>query len=319
MPSPVLIIGGVVIAVGAGFAFKQFVYDPYLSEKVHLWVEDFAEQRRMRGRQLVDPHEASPSPRGNPPRRSSFDEKRGFSGGSVANAGISTGTEMRQVPFVSTSLRHRGAPFQHQHSNSEHEMATMGMGELSPLDSLDTPIAAWHSEAARPQIPFSAPVANPGIPTPPPTHTSPITSPRSPFSDLRALSEVSFGAPSSSDPFEEYQNFSPPPAAALSPPMSTGPAPFSPFVVPHAPPTPDPFVDVPAPSDARSPPPGVRSPFVDVPSTISERPTSPWSELSAASGATAGQGQLHLRLSRTDTDSEKEGSEAGSDGSWEHT
>jgi len=315
MPSPVLIIGGVVIAVGAGFAFKQFVYDPYLSEKVHLWVEDFAEQRRMRGRRLADPHEASPSSRGNSSPRSSFDEKRSLSRGSVANAGISTGTEMRPVPFISTSLRHRGAP-SHQHNNSELEMATMG--ELSPLDSLDTPTAAWQSEAARLQNPFSAPAANTGLPTPPATQATPITSPRSPFSGLRALSEISFGAPSSSDPFEEYQNFSPPPAAALSPPAVTGPALFSPFVVPNAPP-PDPFVDVPSPADARSPPPDIRSPFVDVPRTISERPTSPWSELSAHSAATAGQGQLHLRLSRTDTDSEKEGSEAGSDGSWEHT
>lgn len=267
----------------------------------------------MRGRRLVDPHEASTTPRGNPSRSSSFNERRSLSGGSIANAGISTGTEMRQVPFVSTSLRHRGAPFQHQHSNSELEMDTMG--ELSPLD---TPTVARHSEAARSQLPFSAPVANPGLPTPPPTHATPVTSPRSPFSDLRALSEVSFDAPSSSDPFEEYQHFSPPPAAALSPPASTAQAPFSPFVVPHAPATPDPFVDVPVPTDARSPPPDIRSPFVDVPRTVSERPTSPWSELSAHSGATAGQGQLHLRLSRTDTDSE-EGSEAGSDGSWEHT
>lgn len=134
------------------------MYDPYLSEKVHLWVEDFAEQRRMRGRRLADPYEASPSPRGNSSPRSSFDEKRSLSRGSVANAGISTGTEMRPVPFISTSLRHRGAP-SHQHNNSvrspfpqpysvvpsltprvyflqELEMATMG--ELSPLDSLDT-------------------------------------------------------------------------------------------------------------------------------------------------------------------------------------
>lgn len=140
------------------------------------------------------------------------------------------------------------------------------------------------------------------MPTPPAT-----TSPRSPFSDIRALSEISFDTSSSTDPLE-YQ-FSPPvevhatfsptatartlsPPALFSPPAST----FSPFVLPHSPPS-DPFVDVPAPS---------------------QRPTSPWSELSAHSGATAG--QLHLRLSRTDSDSEQDRrSDSGSDGSWEHT
>ncbi|KAG8758413.1 hypothetical protein FRC11_003730, partial [Ceratobasidium sp. 423] len=152
----------------------------------------------------------------------------------------------------------------------------------------------------------------PAMPTPPPTRSTPTTpprpgptSPRSPFSDMHALSDVSFDVHSSSDPFEDYQ-LSPP--AMHSPPTAHAAAPFSPFVLPQSPPNvTDPFVDV----QARA-----QSPFVEI--TRSERPASPWSELSIHSTATAGQ-QLHLRLSRTDSDSEKEGSESGSEGSWEHT
>lgn len=89
----------------------------------------------------------------------------------------------------------------------------------------------------------------------------------------------------------------------MRPPPTT--ATTAPFALPQSPPTTaDPFVDVPA---------RVQSPFVEVHEP--ERPASPWSELSMHS-ATTGQ-QLHLRLSRTDSDSEKEGSESGSDGSWE--
>ncbi|CAE6504785.1 unnamed protein product [Rhizoctonia solani] len=301
MPSPALIVGGVIIAVGAGFAFKQFVYDPYLSHRLHEFMEDLHEQREQRHRQLVEPHLASPS-RGKSASGDSFSEKRRASVDGN-NAGLATGTEMREVSS-SASLRRRGTPF--QQNDSDVEMAVIG--DTFPLAGFDkqansAPRQQVESTARQVEIP-------PVMPTPPATRSTPTTSPRpaptsprSPFSDIHALSEISFDIRSSSDPFEDYQ-LSPP--AMQSPPMVAA-APFSPFVLPQSPPNmTDPFVDV----QARA-----QSPFVEV--ARSERPASPWSELSAHSGVTAGQ-QLHLRLSRTDSDSEKEGSESGSEGSWEH-
>ncbi|CAE7144020.1 unnamed protein product [Rhizoctonia solani] len=302
MPSPALIVGGVIIAVGAGFAFKQFVYDPYLAHRLHEFMEDLHDQRQQRHHQLVEPHLASPS-RGKSASVDSFGEKRRASEDGN-DAGLATGTEMREVSS-STSLRRRGAPF--QRNDSEVEMAVIG--DTFPLTNFDkqatsAPQNQVETTARREQFP-------PAMPTPPATRSTPITpprpapaSPRSPFSDIHALSEISFDAHSSSDPFEDYQ-LSPP--VMLSPPVAPAAAPFSPFVLPQSPPNvTEPFVDV---------QPRAQSPFVEV--ARSERPTSPWSELSAHSGATAGQ-QLHLRLSRTDSDSEKEGSESGSEGSWEH-
>ncbi|KAG9125727.1 hypothetical protein FRC07_006441 [Ceratobasidium sp. 392] len=295
MPSPVFIVGGVIIAVGAGIAFKQFVYDPYLSDQVHLWIEDFSQRRANRHVRLEEPHLASPTPRGKRSPADFMDEKLGpINDSSFNGAGLSTGREMREVSSVSNALRRRGVPF--QRNNSELEMGVMG--QSFPLTGLDSVAPTWQSpqmsDAARELI-MPAGVQSP----PPPALQSPpaITSPRSPFSDIRALSEISFEAPSSSDALD-YQ-FSPPTEInALSPPAPAAAAPFSPFVLPHSPPniSADPFVDVPA----------------------SQRPTSPWSEVSAHSGTTAG--QLHLRLSRTDSDSEQDRrSDSGSDGSWEHT
>ncbi|CAE6422064.1 unnamed protein product [Rhizoctonia solani] len=301
MPSPALIVGGVIIAVGAGFAFKQFVYDPYLSHRLHEFIEDLHEQRSQRHRRLAEPYLASPH-RGKSASGDSFSEKRHASY-DAGDAGLTTGTELREV--TSTSLRRRGAPF--QRNDSDMEMAAIG--DTSPLTSFDkqassAPRQQAETTARQEQTP-------PVIPTPPATRSTPTTSPRpapvsprSPFSDMHALSEISFDAHSSSDPFEDYQ-LSPP--AMLSPPIAPATAPFSPFVLPQSPPNvADAFLD----AQARA-----QSPFVEV--ARSERPTSPWSELSAHSGATTGQ-QLHLRLSRTDSDSEKEGSESGSEGSWEH-
>ncbi|CAE6450397.1 unnamed protein product [Rhizoctonia solani] len=302
MPSPALIVGGVIIAVGAGFAFKQFVYDPYLSHHLHEFLEDLHEQRNQRYRQPVEPHLASPS-RGKSVSGDSFSEKRRASGDGN-DGGLATGTEMREVSS-SASLRRRAAPF--QRNDSDVEMAVIG--DTSPLANFDKATLVPRQEqeitARQEQVP-------PAMPTPPPTRRTPTTSPRpapgsprSPFSDMHALSDVSFDIHSSSDPFEDYQ-LSPP--VMLSPPMAPAAAPFSPFVLPQSPPNmSDPFVDV----QARA-----QSPFVEI--ARSERPASPWSELSAHSAATTGQ-QLHLRLSRTDSDSEKEGSESGSEGSWEHT
>ncbi|KAG9100848.1 hypothetical protein FRC06_003623 [Ceratobasidium sp. 370] len=296
MPSPVLIVGGVIIAVGAGIAFKQFVYDPYLSDQVNIWVEDFAQRRANRHARLEEPHPASPTPRGKRSPTDFMNEKLGSIEDDVAGAGSSTGAEMRGLSSISSALRHRGGHF--QHNNSEHEMGVMG--HSFPLAGRDSVAPTWQSpqisDAARElTIPAAvrSPPPSPAI-SPPPA----VTSPRSPFSDLRALSEISFDAPSSSD-LLEYQ-FSPPTEInAHSPPVPPAAAPFSPFVLPHSPPniSADPFVDVPAPA---------------------QRPTSPWSEVSAHSGVTAG--QLHLRLSRTDSDSEQDRrSDSGSDGSWEHT
>ncbi|KAH7343185.1 hypothetical protein B0J17DRAFT_641328 [Rhizoctonia solani] len=324
MPSPALIVGGVIIAVGAGFAFKQFVYDPYLSHRLHEFMEDLHEQREQRHRQLVEPHLALPG-RGKSASGDSFSEKRRASVDGN-NAGLATGTEMREVTS-SASLRRRGAPF--QRNDSDVEMAVIG--DTFPLAGFEK-VSTRHmryfrlnldlvltyslkqqaNSAPRQQVETTARQVEvlPVMPTPPATRSTPTTSPRpapssprSPFSDIHALSEISFDIRSSSDPFEDYQ-LSPP--AMQSPPMVAA-APFSPFVLPQSPPNmTDPFVDV----QARA-----QSPFVEV--ARSERPASPWSELSAHSGATAGQ-QLHLRLSRTDSDSEKEGSESGSEGSWEH-
>ncbi|QRV88180.1 transmembrane protein [Ceratobasidium sp. AG-Ba] len=305
MPSPALIVGGVIIAVGAGFAFKQFVYDPYLAERVHELLDEFHDRRANRHGQLVEPHSASPGPRGKRSPTDFMSEKRASIGYDAMGGGSSTGTEMREVTSVSSALRRRAAPF--QRNSSELEMGVIG--QSFPPTGIDSVAPTWQSpplsDAARQEtltadVRSSTPVQP--IPTPPAT-----ASPRSPFSDLRALSEISFDAPSSSDPLD-YQ-FSPPvevhatfsptaPTRTLSPPALFSPpaSVFSPFVLPNSPPS-DPFVDVPAPS---------------------QRPTSPWSELSAHSGATAG--QLHLRLSRTDSDSEQDRrSDSGSDGSWEHT
>ncbi|KAG9073579.1 hypothetical protein FS749_014964 [Ceratobasidium sp. UAMH 11750] len=296
MSPPVLIVGGVIIAVGAGFAFKQFVYDPYLSDRVNTWVEDFAQRRANQHVRLEEPHLASPTPRGKGSPTDLMNEKLSPIDDEVPGVGSSTGAGMREFSSVSSVLRHRGAPF--QRNNYELEMGVMG--HSFPLVGRDSVAPAWQSpqisDAAR-ELTIPADVRSP--PPPPTVPTPPIvTSPRSPFSDLRALSEISFDAPSSSD-LLEYQ-FSPPTEIhALSPPAPPAAALFSPFVLPHSPPniSADPFVDVPAPA---------------------QRPTSPWSEVSAHSGVTAG--QLHLRLSRTDTDSEQDRrSDSGSDGSWEHT
>ncbi|KAG8739228.1 hypothetical protein FRC10_005859 [Ceratobasidium sp. 414] len=295
MPSPVLIVGGVIIAVGAGFAFKQFVYDPYLSDQVNILVEAIAQRRANRHVQLEEPHLAPPTPRGNRSPTDLMNEKLGTIENDVVGAGSSSGAEMRGLSSVSSALRRRGAPF--QRNNSELEMGAIG--HSFPLTSRDSVAPTWQS----PQISDAArelTVPDVRSPPPPPTMPTPpaVTSPRSPFSDLRALSEISFDAPSSSDMLE-YQ-FSPPTEIhALSPPVPPAAALFSPFVLPHSPPSisADPFVDVPAPA---------------------QRPTSPWSELSAHSAVTTG--QLHLRLSRTDSDSEQDRrSDSGSDGSWEHT
>ncbi|KAF8709639.1 hypothetical protein RHS03_02579, partial [Rhizoctonia solani] len=302
MPSPALIVGGVIIAVGAGFAFKQFVYDPYLSHRLHEFMEDLHEQRNQRHRQPVEPHLASPR-RGKSTSVDSFSEKRRASH-DAGDAGLSTGTEMREVSS-SASLRRRGPPF--QRNSSDVEMAVIG--DTFPLATFDKQVSSAPRQQA--EITVRQEELPSIMPTPPATRSTPTTSPRpapasprSPFSDMHALSEISFDAHSSSDPFEDYQ-LSPP--AMLSPPIVPATAPFSPFVLPQSPPNmTDAFVDV----QARA-----QSPFVEV--ARSERPTSPWSELSAHSGETAGQ-QLHLRLSRTDSDSEKEGSESGSEGSWEH-
>ncbi|KAJ1309273.1 hypothetical protein OPQ81_004935 [Rhizoctonia solani] len=303
MPSPALIVGGVIIAVGAGFAFKQFVYDPYISHKLHEFMEDFHEQREQRHRQLVEPHLASPS-RGKSISVDSFNEKRRASD-DRNDLGLATGTEMREVS-ASTSLRRRGAPF--QQSDSDVEMAVIR--DAHPLANFDKqPTLATPQQAETTARHQQSPSV---IPTPIETRSTPTTSPRpaptsprSPFSEIHALSEISFDIHSSSDPFDDYQ-LSPP--AMQSPPLATAATPFSPFVLPQSPPNmTDPFMEV----QARA-----QSPFVEV--ARSERPASPWSELSAHSGATAGQ-QLHLRLSRTDSDSEKEGSQSGSEGSWEHT
>ncbi|CAE6481992.1 unnamed protein product [Rhizoctonia solani] len=302
MPSPALIVGGVIIAVGAGFAFKQFVYDPYLAHRIHDFMEDLHEQREQRHRQPVEPHLASPS-RGKSASVDSFSEKRRASDDGN-NAGSTTGTEMREVSS-SASLRRRGTPF--QRNDSEVEMAVIG--DTFPLTNFDKQAtSAYRQQAASTARQEQFP---PVMPTPPATRSTPTNSPRpapasprSPFSDIHALSEISFDIHSSSDPFEDYQ-LSPP--AMQSPPTAPAATPFSPFVLPQSPPNvTDPFVDV---------QPRAQSPFVEV--ARSERPASPWSELSAHSGATTGQ-QLHLRLSRTDSDSEKEGSESGSEGSWEH-
>ncbi|KAG8774469.1 hypothetical protein FRC12_001964 [Ceratobasidium sp. 428] len=300
MPSPVLIVGGVIIAVGAGIAFKQFVYDPYLSERVHDWVEDFSQRRANRYARLVEPHIDSPTPRGKRSPTDFMNEKLGpIEGSEIRGAGSSTGTEMRQVSSVSNALRHRGAPF--QRNNSELEMGVMG--QSFSLAGIDSVAPTWQSpqisDAVR-ELTVPAGVRSPPPPPPPAAVQSPppVTSPRSPFSDIRALSEISFEAPSSSDPLE-YQ-FSPPTEIrALSPPAPSA-AVFSPFVLPNSPPSIS------------------ADPFVDVPAAAAQRPTSPWSEVSAHSAATAG--QLHLRLSRTDSDSEQDRrSDSGSDASWEHT
>ncbi|CAE6474954.1 unnamed protein product [Rhizoctonia solani] len=277
MPSPALIVGGVIIAVGAGFAFKQFVYDPYLSHRLHEFMEDLHKQREQRHRQPVEPHRASPS-RGTSASVDSFSEKR-----RASDAGLATGTEMREVSSLN-SLRRRGAPFQR---NDSVEMAVIG--DTFPLASFNQQETSAYRQQAemtarQEQLP-------PVMPTPPATRSTPTTSPRpaptsprSPFSDIHALSEISFDIHSSSDPFEDYQ-LSPP--AMQSPPTAPAAALFSPFVLPRSPPNvTDPFVDV---------QPRAQSPFVEV--ARSERPASPWSELSAHSGATTGQ-QLHLRLSR---------------------
>ncbi|CUA67851.1 hypothetical protein RSOLAG22IIIB_03282 [Rhizoctonia solani] len=305
MPSPALIVGGVIIAVGAGFAFKQFVYDPYLAHRFHEFMEDFHEQREQRHRRPAEPHLASPS-RGKSASVGPFSEKRRASDDGN-DAGLATGTEMREVSS-SNSLRRRGGPF--QRNGSEVEMAVIG--DTFPLTNFDKQATSAYRQqtettARQEQLP-------PVMPTPPATRSTPTTSPRpaptsprSPFSDIHALSEISFDIHSSSDPFEDYQ-LSPP--AMQSPPIAPAAAPFSPFVLPQSPPNmTDTFVNV---------QPRAQSPFVEV--ARSERPASPWSELSAHSGATTGQQQqqLHLRLSRTDSDSEKEGSESGSEGSWEH-
>lgn len=304
MPSPVLIVGGVIIAVGAGFAFKQFVYDPYLAPQLQDFIAELHEQRDQRHRQLVEPHLDFPPRRGKSASVDSFNEKRRPNEDGLNDAGTSTGTEMREVP--AGTLRHRGAPF--ERNQSEVEMGAIG--DSFPLTTFDSPGSTSQQHAGlaarQPSI-----AGQPPMPSPPVTRSTPTNSPRqapatprSPFSDLHALSEISFSAHSSSDPFEDYQRL---PPSMQSPPAAAA---FSPFVLPQSPPNiADPFVDVPA---------RVQSPYVEIPR--SERPVSPWTELSVHSeaGATSGQ-QLHHRLSRTDTDSEKDGSESGSDGSWEHT
>lgn len=45
-----------------------------------------------------------------------MNEKHASIGDDIINAGSSTGTEMREVPSVSSALRRRGPPFQRNNS-----------------------------------------------------------------------------------------------------------------------------------------------------------------------------------------------------------
>ncbi|KAF8589595.1 hypothetical protein K439DRAFT_322919 [Ramaria rubella] len=205
MPAPGLYVVAVVVGVAAGFAFKEFVYDPHLAPKIEEWTGAYAAYRREKRRRRTNPHSHSHSDDDEDVRDSEAKSSSGVELEGLVEREMHTFLRQRKtvssdrnalemmekpnpsIPFVPLSPTPPLSPT----SFTDRGDAALPIGRL-PMPQSENPFASRasvSSTGSRPAVAPRTPASNPFISSPAPSEnpsiiTAPVASTTSPTSEF---------------------------------------------------------------------------------------------------------------------------------------